>query len=47
MIDLAMELKVSGGRITQLRRELGDALARHDYANPLGRRGGAVTAPGA
>ena len=33
--DLADELRVSPGRITQLKRELGEALERHEYAGPL------------
>ena len=37
-IDLAAELMVSPGRITQLKQQLADALARHDYTGPLGPR---------
>lgn len=34
-VDLAMELRVTGGRITQLKAELAEALARHGYLPPL------------
>jgi hypothetical protein len=37
---LAAELKVSPGRITQLKGELGAALKRHGYTGPLGPRPG-------
>ena len=33
--DLAAELRVSPGRITQLKGELAGALGRHDYMSPL------------
>ena len=36
--DLAGELMVSPARITQLKRELADAMAAHGYAGPLVRR---------
>ena len=38
--DLAAELKVTPGRITQLKGELAEALGRHGYAGPLGPRPG-------
>ncbi len=38
---LAGELKITPARATQLKRELGEALSRHDYHGPLGRRPGA------
>ena len=34
--DLAAELRVSPGRITQLKGELAEALERHDYVGPFG-----------
>ena len=37
-LDLAAELKVSLGRITQLKGELAAALAKYDYVGPLGPR---------
>jgi len=37
-LDLAAELKVSPGRITQLKGELAAALAKYDYVGPLGPR---------
>jgi hypothetical protein len=37
-LDLAAELMVSPGRITQLKGELAAALAKHDYVGPLGPR---------
>lgn len=42
--ELAAELKVTPGRVTQLKRQLADALAKHDYHGPLVRRprGGAT-----
>ncbi|MFW6060993.1 MAG: hypothetical protein ACODAQ_12500, partial [Phycisphaeraceae bacterium] len=36
--DLAGELGISPGRVSQLKHELGDALAAHGYAGPLGAR---------
>lgn len=36
--ELAAELRVSPARITQLKDELGEALALHGYAGPLGPR---------
>lgn len=44
--DLAVELRVTGGRITQLKAELAEALARHDYVGPLGRRSSTKVASG-
>jgi hypothetical protein len=45
LCGLAAELGVTGGRVTQLKRELADAQGRHGYAGPLGPRpGGADTA---
>lgn len=38
--DLAMELRVTPGRIVQLKRELEQALAAHGYHGPLGQRPG-------
>ena len=36
--ELAVELGVTGARVTQMRHELANALARHDYQGPLGFR---------
>ena len=41
--DLAAELMVSQGRITQLKDELGAALSKYDYVGPLGPRPGVAT----
>ena len=46
LVDLAAELRVTGGRITQLKAELAEALARHDYVGPLGRRSSTKVASG-
>ena len=49
-LELAATLRVSGGRISQLKQELAEALAKHDYHSPLGprpsARGGAASARG-
>jgi len=37
-LDLADELKVSAGRISQLKDELAEAIGRHGYHGPLGPR---------